>query len=85
MSGEKKFVRGSGSHDQDGHHTHIWGKAIKNFLSVTLGRGMQHRGLGPNKICSNHDLGLTITFLRQGQIYFLMLLYGKIYISSRII
>ena len=29
---------------------------------MTLGLGMQHRGLGPNKVCSNDDLGLTLTF-----------------------
>ena len=49
---------------------------------MTLGLGMQHWGLGPNKVFSNDDLGLALTFLRQGQICFLMLLYGKIYISS---
>ena len=38
--------------------------------------------LGPTKFYSNDDLGLTLTFLQQGQICFVMLLYGKIYISS---
>ena len=61
---------------------------LKLFFSgtkgpMTLGLGMQHWGLGPNKICSDDDLGLTlIFFLQQGQICFLMLLYGKINISS---
>ena len=67
--------------------TPIYGKnPLKIFFSetkgpMTLGLGMQHRGHGPNKVCSNDDLGLTLTFLRQGQICFLILLYGKIYIS----
>ena len=29
---------------------------------MTLGLGMQHRGLELNKVCSNDDLGLTLTF-----------------------
>ena len=41
---------------------------LKIFFSrikgpMTLGLGMQHLGLGPNKVCSNDDLGLTLTFL----------------------
>ena len=45
----------------------IYGKnPLKVFFSgtkdpVTLGLGMQHWGLGPNKVCSNDDLGLTLT------------------------
>ena len=40
---------------------------LKIFFSgtkgpVTLVLGMQHLGLGPNKIFSNDDLGLTLTF-----------------------
>ena len=31
-SGERKFVRASGSHDQDGHHAQIWYKPFKNLL-----------------------------------------------------
>ena len=31
-------------------------------MSVTLELGMRHCGLGPNKVCSNDDLGLTLTF-----------------------
>ena len=49
---------------------------------MTLVLGMQHWELGHNEICSNGDLGSTWPFLRHGQICFLMLLYGKIYISS---
>ena len=70
-------------------HTPIYGKnSLEIFFSGTkgplaLGLGMQHQGLWPNKICSNDDLELTLTFfLLQGQICCLMLLYGKIYISS---
>ena len=60
--------------------------SLKTFFSsetkgpMTLGLGKQHLGLGPNKACSNDNLGLTLTFLRQGQICFNILLYGKIYI-----
>ena len=49
---------------------------------MTLGLGMQHRGHGPNKVYSNDDLVLNLTFLWHGQICFLVLLYGKIYIPS---
>ena len=28
---------------------------------MTLGLGVQHCGLGPNKVCSNDDIGLTMT------------------------
>ena len=38
---------------------------------------MQHRGLWPYIVYPNDDLGLTLTFLGQGQICFLMLLYGE--------
>ena len=30
--------------------------------SMTLGLGMQHQPLGPNKVCSNDYLELTLTF-----------------------
>ena len=48
--------------------TPIYGiNPLKIFFSrtkgpVILGLGMQHWGLGPNKICSNDDHGLTLTF-----------------------
>ena len=48
--------------------TPIYGKKpLKIFFSetkgpMTLGLGIQHWGLGPNKVCSNDDLGLTLTF-----------------------
>ena len=54
--------------------TLIYGKnPLKIFLSgnkgpMSLGLGMQHWGHGPNKVCSNDDLRLTLTFLRHGQI-----------------
>ena len=47
----------------------IYGKnPLQIFFSgtkgpMTLGLGMQHWGLGPNKVCPNNDLGLTLTFL----------------------
>ena len=48
--------------------TPLYGKnSLKIFFSGTkgpmiLGFGMQHQGLGPNKIYLNDDLGLTLTF-----------------------
>ena len=48
--------------------TPICGKnTLKIFFSgtkelMTLGLGMQHWGLGPNRVCSNDDLCLTMTF-----------------------
>ena len=38
---------------------------------MTLGLGMQHWGHGPNKVCSNDDLGMTLTFF-----------YGKVKFAS---
>ena len=45
----------------------IYGKKPLKIFSrtkgpMTLGLGMQHWGLWPNKDCSNDDLGLTLTF-----------------------
>ena len=47
----------------------IYGYLLKIFFSrtkgpMTLGLGMQHWGHGPKKICSNDDLGLTLTFFK---------------------
>ena len=47
--------------------TPIYGKnPLKIFCGtkgpVNLGFGMQHQGLGPNKVCSNDVLRLTLTF-----------------------
>ena len=52
--------------------TPIYGP-LKIFFSGTKGPiilelGMQHRGLGLNKVCSNDDLGLTLTFFTATQI-----------------
>ena len=43
---------------------------------MTLELGMQHWGLGPNKICSNDDLGLTMTFFRARSNLLLYVLYA---------
>ena len=45
----------------------IYGKNPLKIFSgtkgpMTLGLGMQHRGLGPNKVCSDDDLGLTFFY-----------------------
>ena len=55
--------------------TPIYGKNPLKIFSgtkgpMTLGLGMQHWGLGPNKVSSNDDLGLTLTF------------YGKVRFAS---
>ena len=39
--------------------------------------GIQHQGLRPHKVCSNDDPGLALTFLQQGQLCSIILLYGK--------
>ena len=44
---------------------------------MTLGLGMQHWGLGSIKVCSNDDLGLTLTYFMARSNWSLMLLYGK--------
>ena len=44
---------------------------------MTLNFGMHHRVLKYDQVCLNDDPGLTLTYLWQGQIWFLMLLYGK--------
>ena len=67
MGWGNEFVHGVWSHHQAGYHA-IYGKnPLKIFFSgtkgpMTLGLGMLHQGLGPNKVCSNDDLGLTLTF-----------------------
>ena len=44
---------------------------------MALKLGMYHWVREYYQDCSNYDLGLTLTILRQGQIYFLVLVYGK--------
>ena len=61
----------------------IYGKKhFKKFLSgtkrpMTLKLGMQNWVLEYFQVCSNDDPWLTLTYVRQGQIWSLMLLYGK--------
>ena len=50
-------------------------KGTKRLMTFKLGN--QHRVLEYYQVCSNYDPGLTLTYLRQGQIWSLMLLYGK--------
>ena len=38
---------------------------------------MKHRGLQPIIVCSNDDPRVTLTYLRQGQIWLLRLFYGE--------
>ena len=44
---------------------------------MTLIVGMQHRVLKYYQVYSNDNPGLTLTYLRKGQIWSLKLLYGK--------
>ena len=61
----------------------IYGKNLQKFFFsgtkrlMTLKLGMQHRVLEYYQVCSNDHPGLTLLILRQGQIWSLMLLYGK--------
>ena len=50
---------------------------------MTVELNMQHWVHRPNKVYSNDDIGLTLTFFTARSICFHMLLYGKIYIPSR--
>ena len=68
--GNESLFRGTGSHDQMATLPIYAKNPLKIFFSgtkgpMTLGLGMQHLGLGPNKVCSNDDLGLTTFFYRK--------------------
>ena len=61
---------------------HVYGKDLKNVFfgtkrATTLNFGMHNWVLKYDQVCLNDDPGLTLTYLRQGQIWFLMLLYGE--------
>ena len=62
----------------------IYGKNLKKkkfFFGtkrpMTLNLGLHHRVLEYYQVCSNDGPGLTLTYFTQGQIWSLMLLYGK--------
>ena len=61
----------------------IYGKNPKKIFFfgtnglMTLKHGMHHEVLEYYQVCSNDDPELTLTYLRQGQIWSLMLLYGE--------
>ena len=64
--GNKGLFKWFRSHDQDGHHVHIWQKHEKFFCSgterlMTLKVCMQHWVLKYYQVCSNDDPGLTLT------------------------
>ena len=44
---------------------------------MTLKVSLRHRVLEYYQVCTNDDTELTMTYLRQGQIWSLMLLYGE--------
>ena len=65
--GETKVCSGRLSHMTKMAAMPIYGKTFKNLLlrnqrPMTLMLVMQHWGRGPNKMCSNDDLGLTLTY-----------------------
>ena len=88
--GKTKVCSGLG--DGLGHMTKVattplYGKnPLKIFSAIkgpmTLGLGVQHPGLGPNKFCSNEHLRLTLTFFMARSSLLLYAFIWKIYISS---
>ena len=66
--GKWKFVQTIKSHDQDGHHAQIWLKPFKFSSLKSIGQWPWNLvysigGLVRYKICSNNDLGVTLTFI----------------------
>ena len=62
--GGTKFCSNDPGHKTKMATTPIHGRNSSKIFSRTISRmtlvlGMQHWGLGPNKVCSNDDLGLT--------------------------
>ena len=69
----ESLYKWSRSHDQDGCHGYKWQKPLKIFFFTTrrpiiLKLGMKHQAIEFYKVCINHDSGMTLTFLRQGQL-----------------
>ena len=66
--GNESLFAGYGSHDQDGHHAHIWLEPFKNLLLQNQ-RNQRVNDLvalyvdiGPIILCSNDDPRLTLTY-----------------------
>ena len=63
--GNESLFAGSGSHDQDGRHAHIWYKPFKNLLQNQRANDLVawYVALGPRPIivCSHDDPRLTLT------------------------
>ena len=53
--GNESLFVGSGSHDQDGHHAHIWLKCFQNLL-------LQNQWANDLVVCSNVGPRLTLTY-----------------------
>ena len=69
---KKKFTVGGFREGRSGYSKHNF------FFFASLKLGIQHRALEYYYVCSNNDPVLTFDFfLWQGQIWSLMLLYGK--------
>ena len=63
--GNESLFAVSGSHDQDGHHAHIWYKPIKNLLrnrQVDFQTWYVASGTHAHDICSNDDPGMILTY-----------------------
>ena len=63
---------GQGHMTQDGSHGYKWQKPLNIFSRtrrpMILKLGMKHQAMELYKVCINHDPGMTLTFLRQGQL-----------------
>ena len=52
-------------------------KLLQTRRSMILKLGMKHQAMELYKVCINHDPGMTLAFLRQGQLRLPMHLNGK--------
>ena len=75
--GNESLFAVSGSHDQDGHHAHIWYKPIKNLLLRNRQVDFHETwyvasGTPAHHICSNDDPGMILTTARSNLATFLL-------------
>ena len=85
--GNESLFGGSGSHDQDGPKPIYGKKPFKNLLirnqrANDLGAWYAALGLRPNRVCSNDDIGLTLTFFMARSNLLSYAFIWKIYIPS---
>ena len=81
--GEMKVCSNGPGHMTKMATMRIYSKNLKKIFFfptkrlMTLKVDMHHWVLEYYQVCSNDDPELTLTYLRQGQIWFFMLLYGQ--------